>query len=270
MRYLLILVFLCLTTSLGYTNSTVLIVNAWCVTGDCDFFKTFIDDLHSPEGRQLQEQLSNLTKYERSQFVVAWRTVSSNSVLRKDPAVLSIVSKYIAEVGDTPSSLRIIFDKIPSGDQRAFLDALEDVVDFSKSAGKQLKVKLNMDLLKASQGAQGSGAYPGVDNWIIVEIPKGTKIYGGVPGQSSFYLSYETLSEVKLSKSEVWKSLQVAPHPEFGYRSKIAEYELNSTYDISFSKVTANPQHGNGGGYQYFVDEFEIQLRATGKIIDLE
>ncbi len=200
----------------------------------------------------------------------AWETVFTNPALRKDPLALTKISKYLDEIGDSPSALKQIFDQVPANAQQAFVNALDDLAELSVKTGKKLKVKFNPNLQQVARGSQGSGAYPGIDNWIVVEIPAGTKVYGGVPGQSNFYTPYETLSDASLSKPDVWKSLQVEPHPQFGYRSQVAEYELGGTVEVSFSKVAANPQHGNGGAFQYFVETFQSQVRATGNVIDLQ
>jgi len=120
-------------------------------------------------------------------------------------------------------------------------------------------------LLKAKKW-QGTRGYPGVDDWTIVVIPKGTKLYGGLPGQSQFYSVEKALIDVNYNKVNYWKNLQVSPHPQYGYRTKIGEYAVKSTVKVAISKTLANPQHGIGGSWQIFVDDFMNNLDLKKEI----
>jgi hypothetical protein len=121
-------------------------------------------------------------------------------------------------------------------------------------------------LLNTVKGWQGSGSYPGVDDWEIFEIPAGTKLYGGLPGQSEFYSVEKSLLDVNFDKASYWNSLQVSPHPQFGYRPKVGEYTVNTTIKVAVSKTLANPQHGAGGAWQVFVDDFVNKVTFTKEI----
>ncbi|WP_423257803.1 RHS repeat domain-containing protein [Enterobacter asburiae] len=124
-------------------------------------------------------------------------------------------------------------------------------------------------IFKASKW-QGKGDYPGVDDWQLGTLNKGDIIYGGVPGQTEFYLSQSTLNEAEGSMSSLWKSAQVKPHDVFGYRPQVQAYEVLKDTDIATSVVTANPHLGEGGAIQYFVKDYQVVLRATGKPIGLK
>ena len=121
---------------------------------------------------------------------------------------------------------------------------------------------------KASQW-QGKGDYPGIDDWHAGKLKKGDVIYGGIPGQSEFYLSKESLNAAGGSKEALWKSVQVKPHDVFGYRSKVQAYEVLEDIDVATSITKANPQWGKGGATQIFVENFETVLQAKGNPIIL-
>jgi hypothetical protein len=120
-------------------------------------------------------------------------------------------------------------------------------------------------LIKAKRW-QGSGNYPGVDAWEVFEIPANTKLYGGLPGQSEFYSVEESLLDVKYNKVKYWKSLQVAPHPTFGYRPKVGEYTVNAVIKVAVSKTLANPKYGQGGAWQVFVDDYTKKITFVKEI----
>jgi hypothetical protein len=121
-------------------------------------------------------------------------------------------------------------------------------------------------LLTKVKSWQGSRSYPGIDNWEVFEIPAGTKLYGGFPGQSEFYSVEQSLLDVNFSKANYWNSLQVSPHPQFGFRPKVGEYTVNSTIKVAVSKTLANPQHGTGGAWQVFVDDFANKVTYVKEI----
>jgi len=57
-----------------------------------------------------------------------------------------------------------------------------------------------------------------------------------------------------------------SPHPQFGYRSKVGEYVTKSKIKVAVSKTLANPQHGVGGAWQVFVDDFANNLNLSKEI----
>lgn len=124
-------------------------------------------------------------------------------------------------------------------------------------------------ITKKASKWQGKGHYPGVDNWKMGRLKKGDIIYGGVPGQSEFYLSKVSIDAAKGSKEALWKSAQVKAHDVFGYRSKIQKYEVLEDIDIASSIVRANPHLGKGGAVQYFVDNFRSVLKPIDNPINL-
>ncbi|OCG31803.1 hypothetical protein A9G34_05350 [Gilliamella sp. Choc4-2] len=125
------------------------------------------------------------------------------------------------------------------------------------------------ELVKKASKWQGQGDYLGIDDWVVGKLKKGDIIYGGVPGQSEFYLSKASLEAAKGSKEALWKSAQVKAHDVFGYRSKVQAYEVLKDTDVATSIVKANPHLGDGGAVQYFVDNFSDVLKPVGNTIDL-
>jgi hypothetical protein len=120
-------------------------------------------------------------------------------------------------------------------------------------------------LIKAKRW-QGSGNYPGVDAWEVFEISANTKLYGGLPGQSEFYSVEKSLLDVNYDKVKYWESLQVAPHPTFGYRPKVGEYTVNVLIKVAVSKTLANPKYGQGGAWQVFVNDYTKTLTFIKEI----
>ncbi len=121
-----------------------------------------------------------------------------------------------------------------------------------------------------ARGWQGSGDYPGIDKWRTIILEKGTIVYGGVPGQSEFYLSKESLEASGKMKETLWESVQVKAHEKFGYRSQVQAYVLTEDVKVGSSIVEANPQFGKGGATQYFIEDFNHKLKPVGDPIGLE
>ena len=46
-------------------------------------------------------------------------------------------------------------------------------------------------------------------------------MYGGIPGQSAYYTTEQAVADAGLSRESLFQSLQVSPHPEFGYRPQM-------------------------------------------------
>jgi hypothetical protein len=116
---------------------------------------------------------------------------------------------------------------------------------------------------------QGSGDYIGIDDWETTTSKKGTIVYGGIPGQSEFYLSEDSLNAANGSKQKLWESAQVKAHPTFGYRSQVQAYELLDDIEIETSIAKANTKYGEGGARQYYIENFDAKLKPIGKPIDL-
>jgi YD repeat-containing protein len=113
--------------------------------------------------------------------------------------------------------------------------------------------------IHAAKNAQISGGYL-VDEWTLHRLPKGTTVYGGLPGQSSFYASSDGLHMIDTGKNSYWQNLQVKPHELFGYRPKIGEFVLKQDVLVPTAKVIANPLLGPGGAQQFVINNFNSRL----------
>ncbi|MGH1338809.1 MAG: hypothetical protein ACRBFS_22025 [Aureispira sp.] len=121
-------------------------------------------------------------------------------------------------------------------------------------------------LLNTVEGWQGSGDYPGVDEWAIATVPAGLDLYGGLPGQSEYYTIDQTLIDADTMKVAYWESLQVKAHPTFGYRPDVGVFDLNATTTVAIARTLANPQYGTGGAWQIYVENFSTDLTPLDTI----
>ena len=107
-----------------------------------------------------------------------------------------------------------------------------------------------------AQAWQGKGAYPGVDRYRDITLKKGTIVYAGDPGQSSYHMPASAVRRANGSRSQLFQGLQVEPHPQFGYRPAVRAYEVTQDTPAAFGITRANPQHGAGGLPQIFVPDY--------------
>ncbi len=103
---------------------------------------------------------------------------------------------------------------------------------------------------------QGSGNYPGVDNWRNIVLNEGKYVVGGLPGQSNYYTTLNGLRRSGLNTEKLWQGLQVSPHPQFGYRNSVGIYRVPSRTNAAFGTTYANPQFGLGGLPQIYIPNY--------------
>ena len=87
--------------------------------------------------------------------------------------------------------------------------------------------------INAAKADQVLGRYA-ADQWGMTSLSAGDKVYGGLPGQSAYYTNADTLAASQGSRTSLFQSLQVASHPEFGYRPLIGEYEVVGGTSVPF------------------------------------
>jgi len=110
-------------------------------------------------------------------------------------------------------------------------------------------------------GWQGKGAYSGVDTWRNVVLSEGKQVVGGLPGQSNYYTTLNGLNRSGLNQETLFEGLQVAKHPQFGYRGQVGIYEVTGNTPAAFGTTYANPQFGAGGLPQIFIPDYSgLQL----------
>ncbi len=113
-------------------------------------------------------------------------------------------------------------------------------------------------------GWQGKGLYTGVDNWRNITIGEGKFVVGGLPGQSNYYTTLSGLNRSGLNKTSLFEGLQVAKHPQFGYRGQVGIYKVTGNTSAAFGTTYANPQFGAGGLPQVFIPDYSgLQLIKT-------
>ena len=113
-----------------------------------------------------------------------------------------------------------------------------------------------------AQSWQGTGNYPGVDNYKNINLRKGTVVYGGVPGQSEYYTTASALERSGYNAEKLFSGLQVAPHPDYGYRPGVTAYEVMEDTPAAFGITRANPLLGEGGLPQLYVPDFQPTFRS--------
>jgi hypothetical protein len=210
---------------------------------------------------------------------LAQKVGANVTAVGKFKAATAAESKLFSHVSDklTPAKRVEFLNK--ALDEPAFLQKVLDDPDevlrwagvdllslFKSETGIQAVKATDNSLLAQVQMWQGTSSYPGIDDWEIFEIPAGTKLYGGIPGQSEFYSVETSLIDVNFNKIDYWNKLQVKPHPQLGYRSKVAEYTLNETVKVAVSRTLANQQYGVGGGLQIYVANYQEKLSFIKEI----
>ena len=140
------------------------------------------------------------------------------------------------------------------------------VEEFKADTGIDATWVPDMTLLNTAEGWQGSGDYPGVDDWATATIPAGLDLYGGLPGQSEYYTIDQTLIDADTMQVPYWESLQVLAHPTFGYRPYVGIFDLNQETTVVISRTLANPQHGSGNAWQIYVENFTTDLTILDTI----
>ena len=102
---------------------------------------------------------------------------------------------------------------------------------------------------------QGSGRYPGVDDWKPKTYQEGEIIYRGEPNGSEFFTTREAIDSVGANKNLLFEGLQVEPHPTLGYRPEMQGYQFKSGIEGAEAPCLANPDYGAGGLIQEFVPD---------------
>jgi len=107
------------------------------------------------------------------------------------------------------------------------------------------------------------------DEWNLTSLKAGDQLVGGLPGQSSYYTTFRTLDASSGSRSTLFKSLQVTPHKEFGFRPQVGIYEVQENLSkIPTGIVKANTDLGPGGGDQFWIRDYSTVLKLV-KVMDL-
>ena len=118
---------------------------------------------------------------------------------------------------------------------------------------------------KEAQNWQGSGDYPGVDNYQNVVLKKGTVLFSLFPGSPPGY-AVKSSTLLKLRNADAFhEALQVQKDSKYGpMRTKVRAYVVTEDICAATGKASANTQFGKGGATQYFIPkDAQHALRAS-------
>lgn len=138
--------------------------------------------------------------------------------------------------------------------------------EFNSESGFDAIIISDTGVVNSAKNWQGHGDYPGIDDWFAVQITFGPIVLGGLPGQSAFYSILKTYELSGGQAPAYWKLLQVKPHPVFGYRHLLGCFQVNRTINAAVSKTLANPQFGEGGGWQLYILNYDSSLTKFSEI----
>lgn len=121
----------------------------------------------------------------------------------------------------------------------------------------------NFPVLAAKED-QILGGYK-VDDWTMTTLKKGDAVYGGLPGQSNYYTTVDSILAANGNRQTLGELLQVIPHPEKGYRPNVGEYVLTKDVRIPMGATNANPHLGVGNCTQFFINRHQNMLRLNNE-----
>jgi hypothetical protein len=112
-----------------------------------------------------------------------------------------------------------------------------------------------------ARSSQGTTKYPGIDRYKDITLKKGTILYSGFPGQSSFYTTTSAIRRSGNSSEVLFKGLQIKRHETKGFRSRIAAYEVVADTPAAFGLAIANIEYGAGWLPQVVVPSYATSLK---------
>ncbi len=118
------------------------------------------------------------------------------------------------------------------------------------------------DIVAFARSLQGGGDYPGVDAFEPITLRRGTIVYGGVPGQTNFYVDAASLERAGGVSDLLARGTQVKPHDVLGYRPAVKAYRVIQDVEAAIGIARANPRYGPGTMRQVVVRDFEGVLES--------
>ena len=100
---------------------------------------------------------------------------------------------------------------------------------------------------------QGTGKYPGIDDYVDVTVKKGTVLYRGEPNGTEYFTTLDAIEQSGRDATKIFEGLQVEKNPIHGYRGEMQGYIFNEDVASAYGITNANPQFGKGGLPQYYV-----------------
>jgi hypothetical protein len=139
-------------------------------------------------------------------------------------------------------------------EKTATLVAIRERVLSNITETRAASITSNFKILTARTNQIFSGYNP--DKWIMVELKQGDIVYGGLPGQSSYYTDFDTIFASEGQEAVLNQNLQVKPHPIYGYRKNIGQYEVSQDMRVLFGITSANSKLGGGMANQFFLNNY--------------
>ena len=104
---------------------------------------------------------------------------------------------------------------------------------------------------------QGTGKYPGIDEYVDITIDKGTILYRGEPNGTEYFTTLDAIEQSSRDATKLFEGLQVEKNPIHGYRGEMQGYIFNENVASAYGITKANPQFGKDGLPQYYVPDVQ-------------
>lgn len=139
-----------------------------------------------------------------------------------------------------------------------------------------ISIEEQQQMIAEAKAMQTDSGYNS-DDYHVIKLRTGAKIYGMMPGQSAWYTDSDSVIKSGFSYVAMYEGLQISPHPVYGYRTKLSTYEVIEDINIATGKCLANkfintdngPKYLGEGGYtQYIIPDFTEKLKSL-KTMDL-
>ena len=106
---------------------------------------------------------------------------------------------------------------------------------------------------KTAQSWQGKDDYPGVDDYVDINMHEGDILYRGEPNGTEYFTTLDAVESSNRNATTLFEGLQVKPHPVHGFRGQVSGYRFTQTVTVGYGQALANPQFGPGGLDQFYV-----------------
>ena len=106
---------------------------------------------------------------------------------------------------------------------------------------------------KTAKSWQGKDDYPGIDDYVDVNMHKGDILYRGEPNGTEYFTTLDAIEDSGRNATTLFEGLQVKPHPIYGFRGQVSGYKFTKTVTVGYGQALANPQFGTGGLEQFYV-----------------
>jgi hypothetical protein len=174
-----------------------------------------------------------------------WYDLTKNSIMKSDNGGSgvrisgAVDEKAIGKVADSAADARKV-------------GVVDDVVEGANKINIPTE-GVNNTPSEIAKNWQGSGKYPGVDNYKDIIIKKDTVIYRGEPYGTEYFTTKSAIERSGMDATKIFEGLQVEKNPIHGYRGTMQGYKFNEDIAAAFGITKANPQFGQGGLPQIFV-----------------